>query len=72
MPDTVGEPVTELVVELVDGSEPVRGRITARTGLAAEFNGWTEFAAVLDRLRGPDLSPGTTAVLPRTHGCPSP
>ena len=41
--------VTEFVVEIVDGSEPVRGRVELRTGEGAEFNGWTEFAATLER-----------------------
>ena len=41
--------VTHFVVEIVDGSEPVRGRVALHTGEGAEFNGWTEFAATLER-----------------------
>ena len=45
--------VTEFVVEIVDGSEPVRGRVGLRSGEGAEFSGWTEFAVTLERFLAP-------------------
>lgn len=49
MADVVRERFTELLVRIVDGSDPVRGQIGRLDGPPAEFSGWSEFAAMIER-----------------------
>jgi hypothetical protein len=53
--------VTEFVVEIVDGSEPVRGHVGLRDGQGADFSGWSEFAATLERFRLADAQSAQVA-----------
>jgi hypothetical protein len=54
MADVVNERFTELVVRIVEGSDPVRGEVGPPQGPSAEFIGWSEFAASIEQFRLPD------------------